>query len=166
MRSATKISIDIRGEESIVALLERLPKLVVSEGGALDRAATKAPNIVARRQRQLAPDSKKTGSRDKQSKKTKAAWNVKLRTTIRTKIIRYPNGVWAVVGPKSPEGNTAHFMQEKPRRNVLWGKVTQIKQIRLERNWNVQAFEETKSEQLSAMEASLKQDIDANMRFG
>lgn len=166
MRSATKISIDIRGEESIVALLEQLPKLIVSEGGALDRAAQKATNIVARRQRQLAPDSKKTGSRDKQSKKTKAAWNVKLKTTIRTKIIRYPNGVWAVVGPKSPEGNTAHFMQEKPRRNVLWGKVTQIKQIRLERNWNVQAFDETKAEQLSAMEASLKQDIDANMRSG
>ncbi len=164
MRKASHVTIDIRGEESVLALLEQLPKLVVSEGGALDRAAQKAANIVARRQRQLAPDSKKTGSRDKQSKKTKAAWNVKLKTTIRTKIIRYPNGVWAVVGPKSPEGNTAHFQQEKPRRNVLWGKVTQIKQIRLERNWNVQAFDETKSEQLSAMEASLKQDIDANMR--
>lgn len=164
MRRASHITIDVRGEDSVLALLEQLPKLVVSEGGTLDRAARKAANIVARRQRQLAPDSRKTGSRDKQSKKTKAKWNVKLNTTIRTKIIKYPNGVWAVVGPKSPEGNAAHFQQEKPRRNVLWGKATQIKQIRLERNWNVQAFEETKSEQLSAMEASLKQDIDANMR--
>lgn len=145
-------------------MLGRLPRLVVSEGGPLDRAVQAPCNIVAKRARQLAPDSRKTGTKNKQSAKTKGKWPVRLKTTIRSKVIRYPNGAWGIVGPKSPEGNSAHFMQEKPRRHVLWGKATLIKQYRIERNWITQAFDETKSEQLSAMEASLKRDIDDNMR--
>ena len=145
-------------------MLGRLPKLVVSEGGPLDRAVKAACNLIAKRARQLAPDSRKTGTKEFQSAKTKAKWPVRLKTTIRTKVIKYPNGAWGIVGPKSPEGNAAHFMQEKPRRHVLWGKATAIKKYRIERNWITQAFDETKSEQLSAVEASLKRDIDENMR--
>jgi hypothetical protein len=164
VRSSSKITIDIGGEQSVVNMLGRLPKLVVSEGGPLDRAVKAASSLIAKRARQLAPDSRKTGSRDKQSAKAKAKWPVRLKTTIRSKVIRYPNGAWGIVGPKSPEGNAAHFMQEKPRKHVLWGKATAIRKFRIERNWITQAFDETKSEQLSAMEASLKRDIDENMR--
>jgi hypothetical protein len=163
MRDSFKVTVDIRGEENILALLERLPKLVASEGGPLDRAVKAASNLIAKRARQLAPDGRKSGTRDKQSRKTKSKWPARLRSTIRSKIIKYPNGAWGVVGPKNPEGNAAHFMQEKPRRHVLWGKATLIKKFRIERNWITKAFDETKSEQLTAMETSLKQDIDANM---
>ena len=161
---ANKVTLDIRGEESVLALLAQLPVLVVAEGGPLDKAVRKASNIVATRARQLAPNSDKSGSRKKQSRSAKAKWPEKLRRTIKTKLIKYPKATWSVVGPKSPQGNMAHFMQEKPRRLVLWGQATMVKKFRIERNWITKAFDETKQQQLTAMETSLKTDIDANMR--
>lgn len=161
---ASQITFEMQGESRILELLERLPKLIAGTGGPIDNAVKKAAKIVEQRARQIAPDSKQTGSREKQSQKAKATWNNKLRRTIRSKVIKYPTTSWAVVGAKSPEGNMAHFLQEEPRRNVLWGKATAINQIRIERNWITRAFDETRDEQFSAMEASLKSDIDANMR--
>jgi hypothetical protein len=80
-------------------------------------------------------------------------------------MIKYDNGAaWAVVGPKSREGNMSHFQQEKPRRLVLWGKATRVAQYRIERNWITQSFDETKSQQVTAMEQSIKADIDAIAR--
>lgn len=152
-------------------LLQQLPRKVALDFGPLDRAVKAATSIIARRARRLAPDSSKTGTKLKQSQKKDPTtgqkqdkFPVQVKNTIRSKVILYPNGAWGIVGPKSPEGNAAHFMQEKPRRHVLWGKATAIKKFRIERNWITQAFDETKSEQLSAMEASLKRDIDENMR--
>jgi hypothetical protein len=161
------VKIEVNGDEEIIALLERLPKLVVSAGGPLDKAVRKAAGIVAKRARQIAPDSRKNQKgdpREKQSKKARGIWGSKLKQKIRFKIIRYDTATWAVVGAQKPDGNMAHFMQEKPRRHVLWGKATAIKRFRIERNWITQAFDETKSEQLSAIKSSLQADIDANMR--
>lgn len=161
------VRIDVTGDEEVLAMLDRLPKLVVGAGGPLDRAVSKAAAIVARRARQLAPDSKanpKGDSRKKQSKKSRKGWLKKLKTTIRQKIVKYDTTTWAVVGPKNPEGNMAHFMQTKPRPHVLWGKASAVQQYRAEKNWITQAFDETKSEQLSAVKASLAEDIEANMR--
>lgn len=161
------VKIEMTGQDQVLALLARLPQLVVAAGGPTDKAVGAAAKIVARRAISLAPDSRKNpkgDSRKKQSKKSKGIWTGKLRETIRQKVIKYESGAWAVVGPKSPEGNMAHFMQVKPRRHVLWGKATAVKQYRDTRNWIVKAFDETKGEQLSAMEESLKKSIDENMR--
>ena len=138
--------------------------MMVSSSGPMDRAVQKAANIIAKRARSLATDSKKTGSRKKQSAKSKAIWTGKLRTLIRTKLLKHETNSFAIIGPKSPEGNMAHFMQEKPRKHVLWGNLKNIRQYRIERNWITQSLDETKSEQLAAMTESLKADIDENMR--
>jgi hypothetical protein len=161
------VKVELKGDQEILDLLDRLPKLVVAAGGPMDRAVTKAANIVSKHSKPKAPDSRKNPKgdpREKQSKKSKGIWKKKLNTTIRHRVIKYDTGVWAVVGPKNPEGNIAHFMQEKPRRMVLWGKATMIQKYRDDRNWITKSFDETKSEQLSAMKESLKADIDANMR--
>lgn len=161
------VKVEVQGDAEILALLDRLPKLAVSAGGPIDRAVTRAAKIVAARARKLAPDSKKNpkgNPRDKQSKKSKGIWSKKLKTTVRHRVIKYDTGTWAVVGPKNPEGNAAHFMQEKPRAHVLFGKASAVQKYRDERNWIIKAFDETKSEQLAAVKASLTADIDANMR--
>lgn len=156
MASAT---VTLSGFDELEAMLTRLPVLVVAAGGPLDRAVSRAAKIVQEQAIQLAPDSDKTGSRSKQSKKSKQIWTGKLRRLIRSKIIRYDGATWAVVGPKSREGNMSHFQQDKPRRLVLWGKATMVAQYRLERNWITQAFDETKDRQLSAMKESIQADI-------
>ena len=165
-RKAHQISINIRGDKEVLALLEQLPKLVVMSGGPIDTAIGKALQIVAKRARQLAPDSRRTGSRLKQSKKSRAIWTGKLNRLIRTKVVKHATGAWGVVGPKNPEGNMAHFMQEEPRRQVLWGKMTKLQKYRIARNWITQAYDETVTEQKSAVVASLKSDIDRHMRGG
>lgn len=147
-----------------MALLDSLPRLVVSAGGPIDKAVEKAAKVVERRARALAPDSRDTGSREKQSKKSRSVWGSKLKQLLRTKVVKYSMATWAIVGPKSPEGNFANFMQEKPRKHVIWGKASMIRQYRIQRDWILQAYDETRSEQLSVMENSLRQSIDANMK--
>lgn len=159
-----KVTIDASALTEVESLLRRMPVMVVAAGGPLDRAVGKAGTVVARRARQLAPNSRKTGSRKKQSKKAQAKWPVKLRTTIRSVVRRYPTTALGVIGPKSPEGNAAHFMQEKGRKHVLWNKATALQKFRIERNWITKAFDETKAEQESAMIASLRKDLDEVMR--
>ena len=157
---ANSATLTIAGSDELEALLAKLPVLLLAAGGPADRAVGKAAKVVAKRAVELAPDSDKTKSRDRQSKKTKAIWTGKLKRLIRTKVIKYERSSWAVVGPKSKEGNMSHFQQEKPRRLVLWGKATRVAQYRIERNWISQAFDETKSEQVSAMENSLQSDVE------
>lgn len=161
------VRVEITGDKEVLALLDRLPKLVVGAGGPLDRAVSAACRIVAKRARALAPNSKtnpKGDSRKKQSKKSRKGWPKKLKDTIRQKVIKYDYTTWGVVGPKNPEGNMAHFMQQKPRRHVLWGSATAVQQYRDTRDWMNKAFDETKNEQMAAVKASLIEDIDANMR--
>lgn len=149
-------------------MLQRMPKLVVASGGPMDRAVRKASTIVARRARQLAPSSKLTGSRKLQSKTTKTKWETNidgtaknpLREQIKTKLVKYPTASHGIIGPSSPKGNQAHFGQTKSRRHVLWGKSSLVTGYRIARDWIVQAFDETKSLQNTAMIASLRQDID------
>lgn len=162
--SSFEVKVDLSGMNGLVSLLEKLPVLVVMEGGPIDRAVTAASKVVLTRAREIVPDSSKTKSRDKQSKSSQSKWPKRLKNTLRTKLIRYKDGSWVVVGPRSKEGNMSHFMQEKPRKHVLWGKATLLRRYRIERNWITQAYDETIPQQLAAAEASLRTDIEANMR--
>jgi hypothetical protein len=119
---------------------------------------------VLRRARSLVPQSRKTGSRKKQSKKSQAQWPETLLRQLRVKSKKYATASFAVVGPKSPEGNMANFVQGKPRRHVLWGKSSQVARYRYQRNWMLQASDESRSEMLAAMKASLISDIDKHMK--
>jgi hypothetical protein len=113
---------------------------------------------IVTRARQLAPRSTPE-DRAKRSKKQRAAadWDHPLWKTIKRVVRKYKNarGI-AVVGPEWPKGNKAYFnTSPRGRRQVLWGRSTgrTIAQVR---NWIVQAFDETKPQQLAAMKAKLK----------
>lgn len=160
------VKVELNGADELVKLFERMPSLVVGKNSILENAVFAAALIVAKKAKQLAPDSRsnpKGDPRKKQSKKSKGIWSHKLSNTVTQKTINYKSSSWAIVGPKSPEGNMAHFMQEKPRRLVLWGKATMIQQYRDDRQWITKAFDETKSQQMSAMESTLRSDLDKLM---
>lgn len=163
--SRTKATINSTELQGLDDLLGQIPTLIRATGGPLDRAVSKAGTVVKRRAVQLAPDSRDTGSREKQSAKSRKIWTRKLRTTITKKTVRFANIAIAIVGPKNPEGNAAHFKQEKPRKAKMWGRDLGYT-LRITRDWIVQAFDETKSEQNAAMQASLREDIDKVMRGG
>lgn len=158
-----KAAVDARELEGLDQLLAQIPQLIVATGGPMDRAVGKAGTVIAKRARQVAPNSKRSKTKDKQSVKAKKIWNKQVKNTIRSVVRRYPTTAVAVVGPKAPEGNAAHFGQEKERKHVLWGK-DKGRQLRIARDWIVQAFDETKAEQEAAMRGSLQEDIDKVMR--
>jgi hypothetical protein len=163
-RSSSKVTVTTSGDKQLDQLLAALPQLIVATGGPIDKAVSKAGTVVAKRARAIAPDSKKTKTKEKQSAKSKGIWTQQVRTLIRTVTRKYDTAAVAIVGPKNPEGNAAHFMQEKPRRLVLWGKTTRVALYRISRNWITQAFDETKEEQQAAMVSSLRDDLDRVMR--
>ncbi len=70
MTRRTKATINSTELQGLDQLLARIPTLVRATGGPLDRAVSKAGTVVKRRAVQLAPDSKDTGSREKQSAKS------------------------------------------------------------------------------------------------
>jgi hypothetical protein len=161
---ANKVTVSATGDKELEALLAQLPVLVVAKGGPTDKAVRKAGAIVRTRARQLVPRGRKTGTRKKQSKKSKAIWDRELHTQVASKVVRYPKHSVAVIGAKSPYGNHANFNQEKPRKLVLWGKATRVNPYRALRNWITQAFDETRSQQHTAMTQVLRKEIDENMR--
>lgn len=161
-----KVTVDTSQMKDLLAMLDKFPPLVLARGGPLDNAVRKASNVIAKRARQLAPNSSKTGTKNKQSKKSRAIWSHQVRKMVRTKVFRKPQAAVGIVGPKAPEGNAAHFLQETPRKHVLWGKATRVKRLRIARNWITQAFDETKSQQFDAMAVSLRADMDKVMRGG
>lgn len=132
--------------------------------------AVEAASIVVRnRARQLAPRSKPE-DRARRSKKQKAEadWeSVPLNTTIDFVVRDYRKGSTGIIGPAYPHGNKAYFNQPRSgqRIQVLWGKMTSLKPFIAARNWIVQAFEETRGQQLSAMKNALRAAIDRLMRI-
>lgn len=126
-----------------------------------DQVLNAGSHPIVKRARQLAPRSSKA-DRDKRSKtqRESADWNYPLWKTIKRVVRKYQRarGI-AVVGPEWPRGNKAYFnTSPSGRRQVLWGHRTgrTIAQVR---NWIVQAFDETKREQLAAMKAKLKEKM-------
>ncbi len=160
--------LDVKMQLPTDAELERMfnmvPKLERWQvGDAVIKAGTQP---IVTRARALAPRSSKTGSAKKRSKNqvNSANWNIPLWKTIKRVVRKYQNGTLGVVGPEWPAGNKAYFnTSPKGRRQVLWGKRTG-KVVAQIRNWIVQAFDETRSEQLSNMKATLSTKIDQVMK--
>lgn len=145
----------------------------------LDRAATAAAGIVRDRARENAPRSSKTGSKKKWSKamtttgtpaneSPRDPGETPLWKTIGVTIKKYEGVTWAGVGPTWPDGNKVFFnsAHKKGGRNVVyWGRPQGRVRIETD-NWLKRSHDETISQQLSAMKASLKKSLDEMMPNG
>lgn len=167
--------LDIKMNLPTDADLERMFDMVskLEKYKVTDKVVEAGTAVVVKRARELAPRStpqdRAKRSENQRNGKTKSGdkidWNYPLWKTIK-RVIRKYNGRYGIgiVGPEWPKGNKAYFnTSPKGRKQVLWGKVTgrTVAQIR---NWIVQAFDETKPAQLSAMKAKLTELMDKVMR--
>jgi hypothetical protein len=130
---------------------------------------------IVKRARQLAPRSTnapagpyrdRRSNRDKRSKKQRgeADWDYPLWKTIKQVVRKGKFASLAVIGPEWPKGNKEHFNTSPGgRRQVLWGTHTGkiVPQIR---NWIVQAFDETRPQQLLGDETEA-QTVDGLQRL-
>jgi hypothetical protein len=182
MANFTDFQMEFPTDEELNKMFDAIPKL--ERYKVLDQTVTAGAQPVIQRARELAPRSK-ASDRNKRSKKQRdnADWNYPLWKTIAKVIRKYQNRYGlAVIGPRWPNGNKAYF-NTSPKGNAgnRWGKPGQeyTRTIRGKtstykampakpraqvRNWIVQAFDETKPQQLSAMKAKLTELTDKMMR--
>ena len=130
--------------------------------GVADQVVRAGSQPVVKRARQLSPRSSNTGTADKRSRQQRleANWEIPLWKTIKRVVRKYSANATAIIGPEWPEGNKAYFnTSPKGRKQWFWGRFTgrTVAQIR---NWIVQALDETRSQQLAAMKAKLRQKMD------
>lgn len=164
---------DFPTDAELNRMFDAIPKL--EKFGVLDKAIRPAAKIVAKRAGQLAPPEKPRSEKEKNkrsiSQRSEANWNIPLRSTIGLVVRKYQNRYgMAVIGPKWPQGNKAYFnTSPKGNKGHLWGYAGQsyprrdgkvhiaaaAKPRAQIRDWIVQAFDETRPQQL----ASIKEEL-------
>jgi hypothetical protein len=154
-RNGIDIKHNLPSDKELARMFDAVP--ILDRHKVADKVLKAGAKPVVKRARQLAPRSTQA-DRDKRSDKQRGAadWDYPLWKTIAHVVRKYRTGGFAAIGPRWPKGNKAYFnTSPKGRRQVLWGKPTgrTLPQIR---NWIVQAFDETKGQQLGAMKAKLK----------
>lgn len=117
------IMFSIMGDAEVQKLFQSLDKLVRFK--VADDAMRAASKPMQKRIRELSPDSRKTGSRAKQSQKTKVKWqnSASLKTVIKTVVRKHPKGAKAFVGPSySDGGGHGNFFSKDHKRAKYWGR--------------------------------------------
>lgn len=159
MANGIKVKLKLPSDADMKRMFDAVPQLRKHD---VMKAATKAGGkVIEKKARELTPRGKQS-DRDKRSKSQKAAadWNFPLWKTITMISKSYERAAVAWIGPGWPKGNKAYFFTSTNGRRVwYWGRnqgriATQV------RNWIVQAAEQTKGEQLSAMKQVIKQKMD------
>ena len=155
---------DLPTDAELRQMFDAVPQLKRYSVG--DKVVRAGGAVVVKRARQLAPRSSRTGSTQKwgksmfvdggtggtaRSRSEKPLWK-----TIKQVVRKYSANAASIIGPEWPDGNKVYFFSSpKGRREVLWG--TRTGRTIIVRNWIVQAFDETRSEQLRVMKTKLQQ---------
>ena len=166
MANKLDIKIDLPNDAEIKRMFDAIPKLEHYDVTA--KAVRAGAKPIVKRARRLAPRST-PASRAKRSasQRKNADWDYPLWKTI-AQVVRKPrrSASYSVVGPKWPKGNKAYFNTGPGgREQVLWGKRTGkiIPQIR---NWIVQAYAETKTQQATQIKIQLRKLMDQMWKRG
>jgi hypothetical protein len=140
--------------------------------GPAERVLKAMAKPVVDKAKAIAPSSIKSGNRKKWGKnKTKhfdpASWSA----TESAKHIGYvyrktERGGYLVVGGKSPASNKLNFDSGKPRKVMYWGKdAGKTKRIDPKDRFMQRAFDETRSQQISAGNTQLEKEL-KELNFG
>ena len=167
MPNKLDLKLSLPTDAEINAMFGAVP--VLQRHSVADQTVRAGAAVIVKKSRQLAPRSDKTGTTRKWSKSTKAqrTGEKPLWKTIKQVVRKGKNaGAISIVGPEWPDGNKAYFNTSPDgREQVLWGKRTNVT-VPAIRNWIVQSFDETKSQQLAAMKKKLTTLMDRIWRRG
>lgn len=159
-KNGLDLKFDLPTDAELTAMFDMVPQLEKYKVG--DRVVDAGTGPIVKRARELAPKSSETGTAAKRSKnqKKEAKWDYPLYKTIKRVIRKYAVHTHGVIGPEWPKGNKAYFnTSPKGREQYLWGHATG-KRVAQIRNFIVQAFDETRPQQLEAMKVALGKALD------
>ena len=154
------IELKFPNDAELKRMFDAVPQL--EKRRASDRVLRPMAKPIVTRSRQLAPRGNPTDRAKRSQRQAQAAdWNYPLHKSITYVVRKYGNAAGlAVIGPSWPKGNKAYFdTSPKGRRVFYWGK--DAGKIRPQiRNWIVQAFDETRAEQVAIAKRELKKVMD------
>lgn len=139
-------------------ILARLP--VELHRRVLPRALKSAVRPAVREMRKLAPDSKKSGTRDRWSRKLRerrASTKPHKRTIGVSSVRRYSQIVAVYAGPLHPAGNLINVIGH-PHKQVLWGKPAG--DVIAANDYVIRAGQQTASQQQSAFIAAVTKGVE------
>lgn len=151
------VKIDDNSFRQADRLLARLP--VELRRKIVPRAFRSAVVPATKRMRQLAPDSRKSGSRSKWSQKlraSRASTKQHKRTIGTSSIRRYGEVVAIYAGPIHPAGNLINVIGH-PHKQMLWGKDSG--KTVAANQYVIDAGEQTKRQQQAVFEARVKAGV-------
>lgn len=155
LRITTKLPTDRELEKmfNAVPMLRRHDVLGVTTAAGAKEVLSRA--------KALAPRGTEADRRKRSAKQKAAAnWNIRLHTTVAVVTRKGNRLAFSIVGPKHPSGNKAYLNspQSGSRKHKLWGRdVGRVRKAT--RNWIVQAYDETRPQQLAAMKAALTKKV-------
>lgn len=117
------IGMELIDGDDLIATLKKLNAMV--QNRVVDEALKAGIKPVEKEIRSVTPDSRKTGSRKKQSKKARDRFSGSkpLRTTIRSVVRKRSKGAIAMAGPSyNHGGGHGNFFASDHKRKVYWGR--------------------------------------------
>jgi hypothetical protein len=162
MRKAS-VGMSMVNDKELIAAIKELDKLVQFK--VVDNALKAGAKPVNAAMKVNAPDSRKTGSRKKQSRASKTKWSGSrpLRSTIRTVVRKQETGAIALVGPSYSEGGGhGNLFSKDHKRKVLWGRGT--KAIRQVNRFVKHTADQTAGAAKAAIIAEVRKEIDVAAR--
>ena len=154
-RNALDMRLSLPSDRDLARMFDAVPKL--QQHGVTKKATTAAAKVIVARARAIAPRGTEADRKKRSAKQRASAnWNIRLHTTIAYVTRVAARLAYSVIGPRHPDGNKAYLNSPKSgsRKHKLWGRNTG-RTRRADRNWIVQAFDETQNQQLAEMKASL-----------
>ena len=155
------MNIDIQFNEQQLEKLLSIPLLLRT--GPAERCLNAMSKPVMQRMRQLAPDSRQSGSRRKWSKAmaSKTNWDLSTKDHIGMKTVKHNRGARIYIGYKHPKANKINFWgwRRGSRRQFLWGKDTGRVVNIPEPTWLKKAYDETRAQQEAAFTAQLTKEL-------
>jgi hypothetical protein len=151
--------IQISFDESQLAKLAQIPVLMRLKPAENVLKAMAKP--VVERAKSIAPSSRRSGTRKKWSRKYKdnAAYQEDSHKHIGIKFLRTGSGGLVIVGGKYPRANKFNYEAGDKRKVVYWGKKTsKVKRINPSERFMQKAFDETRSQQVTAGNAQLEKE--------
>jgi hypothetical protein len=154
------IDINITFDESQIQRLLKIPILMRLKPAENVLKAMAKP--VIDRAKSIAPSSRRSGTRKKWSRKYKdnPAYQEDSGRHIGRKFIRTGSGGLVIIGGIYPRANKQNYEAGDKRKIVYWGKKTsKIKRINPKERFMQKAFDETRTQQVTAGNEQLEKEI-------
>jgi hypothetical protein len=154
------LEIQINFDEAQVEKLLQIPLLM--RLAPAERVLKAMAKPVIDRAKSIAPSSRRSGTRKKWSKKYKDNPNYQEDSGkyIGMKYIKTERGGLMIVGGKYPRANKQNYEAGDKRKIVYWGKKTsKIKRINPSERFMQKAFDETRTQQVTAGNEQLEKEM-------